>query len=1038
MSSSHTKTIGRILDPVAQQVSKLILLFEDGGTAGDTPDLANRVSVVKMAVDNLVKVGYETIRQSSDQLLKRDMPPALVRVEEASVFLQDAVKLLSRDPSSAIGRKKLIDGSRGILQGTWSVLVAFDMSEVRKIVACCNSVLERLNTVPDIKNFPELATFVKNLTPVMSQMIKEVDERQDELVIKSHAEILQRGVAQVKRITPILISSIKLFLNTTQQRLPAAREAQSNRDYFLQQMSDEICEIIRGLQLTSSDDTDYLGDHADLRMIVKNSKFADDWLENPGANPNGVGFILDILDTAHHFEAFCMSDSERMGLHGLFSGIDTRVRQILDALQRGDTTTAQNVAIACRGDLARLLELCRALCERTEHQNAIYRLARTLEGKATQARRWLLEPRGPQRQVGYEAARALLAQAQQILHTESEEEGLQNPEFVESCKRLQSQTDQLYNLLEKPLVSEAQSIREQELSNEAVKTLDIMWYNIQHGLVRQVADYFTDLIGPIKNLQEATSAVPVDETAYQQAADTFLEHSRRVKRTASLAANNLVDPWRGSALQALASNLESVGSQVSMAGRAVMSARQNGASTQLQNAASDHFDLIKKHWADCAERTRNLVDEAIDAKAFVKAQEMGIIKETDQIEDSVDQHCPTSVVNGTTSIALRANRVLQVAMRETENSEDPVYVECVNEAVHRLKSTITPMVADAKNMVLSIDDLNLRERWRASVKNLVDAVAGVEKVVAPTFLHPALVASAPQSNHRNHVGNRKATATAANDVPVTEMRQLYIQAHPSGLFFSDFTNGVTGSGKRSRGGGSSSTSSSIPASFKIPVRSKNFPLSGTDRYQGGASSSLSDDNSRPLSPETDLEDEFNYPLPEENQPIMAAAHALHQEARLWSSRDNELIAATKRIAALMAKLSQIVRGEYGNKKDLINVSMAIAEASVDVTSCARALGKECTDRRMKTSLYQLSERIQMIGNQLKILSTVKATMLGSEDSPEDQENTEVLVGNAQNLMQAVIETVRVAEGASIKMRVDSGYKIRWMPRPVSVSGYAAH
>ena len=89
------------------------------------------------------------------------MPPALVRVEEASVFLQDAVKLLSRDPSSLIGRKKLIDGSRGILQGTWAVLVTFDMSEVRKIVECCNSVLTMLDTVPDIGSFPELANFVK-------------------------------------------------------------------------------------------------------------------------------------------------------------------------------------------------------------------------------------------------------------------------------------------------------------------------------------------------------------------------------------------------------------------------------------------------------------------------------------------------------------------------------------------------------------------------------------------------------------------------------------------------------------------------------------------------------------------------------------------------------------------------------------------------------------------------------------------------------------------------------------------------------------
>ncbi len=67
--------------------------------------------------------------------------------------------------------------------------------------------------------------------------------------------------------------------------------------------------------------------------------------------------------------------------------------------------------------------------------------------------------------------------------------------------------------------------------------------------------------------------------------------------------------------------------------------------------------------------------------------EAGILKENDRIEDSVDQHCPTSVVNATTSIALRANRVLQVAMRETENSEDPVYVDRVNEAVQRLRAS---------------------------------------------------------------------------------------------------------------------------------------------------------------------------------------------------------------------------------------------------------------------------------------------------------------------------------------------------------------
>ena len=39
----------------------------------------------------------------------------------------------------------------------------------------------------------------------------------------------------------------------------------------------------------------------------------------------------------------------------------------------------------------------------------------------------------------------------------------------------------------------------------------------------------------------------------------------------------------------------------------------------------------------------------------------------------------------------------------------------------------------------------------------------------------------------------------------------------------------------------------------------------------------------------------------------------------------------------------------------------------------------------------------------------------------------MLVGNAQNLMQAVKETVRAAEAASIKIRTDvAGVRVRWV------------
>jgi len=185
---------------------------------------------------------------------------------------------------------------------------------------------------------------------------------------------------------------------------------------------------------------------------------------------------------------------------------------------------------------------------------------------------------------------------------------------------------------------------------------------------------------------------------------------------------------------------------------------------------------------------------------------------------------------------------------------------------------------------------------------------------------------------------------------------------------------------------------------------------------------------RPPPPDTDDEADNMFehaPTPSQG-PIMMAAHDLHQEVRQWSSKDNDIIAAAKKMALLMAKLSQLVQEDSGSKRDLIAIAKAIAESSDEVTRLAKELAKECTDKRMRTNLLQVCERIPTIGTQLKILSTVKATMLGAQGTEEDIEATEMLVGNAQNLMQSVKQTVTAAEAASIKIRTDAGIKLKWV------------
>ncbi|KAK7790393.1 hypothetical protein R5R35_012389 [Gryllus longicercus] len=95
----HTKTIESILEPVAQQVSRLVILHEEAEDGNAMPDLERPVMAVSKAVANLVKVGKETINSSDDAILKQDMPSALIRVEGASKLLEEASGMLKDDLS---------------------------------------------------------------------------------------------------------------------------------------------------------------------------------------------------------------------------------------------------------------------------------------------------------------------------------------------------------------------------------------------------------------------------------------------------------------------------------------------------------------------------------------------------------------------------------------------------------------------------------------------------------------------------------------------------------------------------------------------------------------------------------------------------------------------------------------------------------------------------------------------------------------------------------------------------------------------------
>ena len=73
----------------------------------------------------------------------------------------------------------------------------------------------------------------------------------------------------------------------------------------------------------------------------------------------------------------------------------------------------------------------------------------------------------------------------------------------------------------------------------------------------------------------------------------------------------------------------------------------------------------------------------------------------------------------------------------------------------------------------------------------------------------------------------------------------------------------------------------------------------------------------------------------------------------WDHSDNELIAAAKKIAYLMAHLSELIRGGKGTKRELIACAKALADASERITELSKELARSCTDKKIRTNLLQV-------------------------------------------------------------------------------------
>ncbi|NXJ31921.1 VINC protein, partial [Ciconia maguari] len=86
----------------------------------------------------------------------------------------------------------------------------------------------------------------------------------------------------------------------------------------------------------------------------------------------------------------------------------------------------------------------------------------------------------------------------------------------------------------------------------------------------------------------------------------------------------------------------------------------------------------------------------------------------------------------------------------------------------------------------------------------------------------------------------------------------------------------------------------------------------------------------------------------------------------------------------------------------------IASAGQVFVKFGRIVAKHCLDKRCSAELLCAAEQTHTISSQLGIVARVKAV------TAESKSSSELLVSNAQNLIQAVLHVLKAAEAACIK------------------------
>jgi vinculin len=308
------------------------------------------------------------------------------------------------------------------------------------------------------------------------------------------------------------------------------------------------------------------------------------------------------------------------------------------------------------------------LCDRVE-KSGLQQPAPTVTGRLEQARRWLEAPAVDDRGLGRQAITLVVEEGRRIAAVLPEADG---QAVASVCHRVDADAKELEALCR---AGEGGSSRAVALAQRTAEGLNALKEAIRTALVDRVVLDFVDTASAFKHFRQAVTAPPRlgepaehRERALEAAAQRLTDFSSRVVATAKMVAvgSATADKRAAEALLAQATQLESLTPQLTAAGRI-------RAAYPESKPAEEHFENLMSAASAAAVAVRDHCDEVTDSLSFVERSLVAAKAKAAAAAAAAAAGEAVRMVEAASAEARLASRVVHVARKETDNTEDDDY-----------------------------------------------------------------------------------------------------------------------------------------------------------------------------------------------------------------------------------------------------------------------------------------------------------------------------------------------------------------------------